>query len=58
MSTEWVNHYLGFLIGPCFQGVNRLFVLSFENEDDRKVHIGYCLEKSINKRLQFSLSAS
>ena len=26
------------MIDPCFQGVNRLFVLSFENENDRKVH--------------------
>ena len=25
------NRYLDFLIGPSFQGVNRLFVLSFEN---------------------------
>ena len=26
--------YLDFLIDPSFQGVNRLFVLSFENEKD------------------------
>ena len=29
--------YLDFLIDPSFQGVNRLFVLSFENKDDRTV---------------------
>ena len=26
------NRYLGFLVDPIFQGVNRLFVLSFEDE--------------------------
>ena len=25
------NQYLAYLIDPCFQGVNRLFVLSYEN---------------------------
>ena len=35
------NRYLNYLIDPSFQGVNRLFVLSFENEDDRNVHIKY-----------------
>ena len=38
VSTERQNQYLDFLIDPGFQGVNRLFVLSFENEGDRKVH--------------------
>ena len=28
------NRYLGFLINLSFRGVNRLFVLSFENEED------------------------
>ena len=32
-------------MGLSFQGVNRLFVLSFESEDDRKVHTGYYLPK-------------
>ena len=44
-STETQNQYLDFLIDPSFQGVNRLFVLSFENEDDRKVHTRYYLPK-------------
>ena len=35
---------MDFLIDPIFQGVNRL-VLSFENEDDRKVSTGYHLPK-------------
>ena len=30
------NRYLIHLTNPTFQGVNRLFVVSFENEDDRK----------------------
>ena len=29
------NRSLNHLINPIFQGVNRLFVLSFENESDR-----------------------
>ena len=32
---------MDFLIDPSFQAVNRLFVLPFENEDDRKVHTEY-----------------
>ena len=31
------------LIDPGFQGVNRLFVLSFENSKDRTVHTKYYL---------------
>ena len=30
-STERLNHYLNRLIDPSFQGLNRLFVLSFED---------------------------
>ena len=37
------NRYLNHLINPSFQGVNRLFVLSFENEDQRKSHSTYYL---------------
>ena len=29
------NRYLNYLINPSFQGVNILFVLSFESENDR-----------------------
>ena len=43
VSTERQNQYLDFLIDPSFQGVNRLFVLSFENEDDRTVSTKYDL---------------
>ena len=45
VSREGVNQYLDFLIDPSVQGVNTLFVLSFENECDRKVHTGYYLPK-------------
>ena len=44
-STERKKQYLDFLIDSSFQGVNRLFVLLFENEGDRKVHTGYYLPK-------------
>ena len=35
VKTFAQNRYLNYLINPSFQGVNRLFALSFENEDDR-----------------------
>ena len=35
IKTLAQNRYLNHLINPSFQGVNRLFVLSFENENDR-----------------------
>ena len=37
------NPDLNYLIEPAFQMVNRLFVLAFENEAQRKVHSGYYL---------------
>ena len=39
------NKYLGYLIGPSFQGVNRLFVLSFEGNGHRTRHTGYFFQK-------------
>ena len=33
------------MIDSSFQGPDRLFVLLFENEDDRKVHTGYYLSE-------------
>ena len=45
ISTERQNQYLDLLIGPSFQGVNRLFVLPFENDGDRKVHTKYYFPK-------------
>ena len=40
VSPEKQNQYLDFLIDPNVQGVNRLFVLLFENGDNIKVHTG------------------
>ena len=37
------NQYLDFLIESKFQRVNKLFVLSFENDNDRKVRMGHYL---------------
>ena len=45
IKTFAQNRYLNHLINPNFQGVNRLFVLSFENENDRTSHSTYYLPK-------------
>ena len=44
-KTYAQNRYLNHLVNPCFQGVNRLFVLSFENENDGTLHSNYYLLK-------------
>ena len=43
MSNQGKNHNLNYLIDPAFGNVNRLFVLSFENEDDRTSYYKYCV---------------
>ena len=45
IKTFAKNRYLNYLINPSFQGVNRLFVLSFGNENDRTLHSTYYLQK-------------
>ena len=45
IKTFAQNRYLNHLINPSLQGVNRLFVLSFENEDGRTLHSTYYLPK-------------
>ena len=45
IKTFAQNKYLNYLINPSFQGVNRLFVLSFENENNRTSHSTYYLPK-------------
>ena len=45
ISTKRRIQYLDCLIDPSLQGVNGLFVLSFENEEDRKVNTGYYILK-------------
>ena len=37
--------YQQFLIDSSFQEVNRIFVLSFENNGDREIHTAYYLPK-------------
>ena len=37
------NPNLNYLVEPSFQGLNRLFVLAFENDAQRKLHSGYYL---------------
>ena len=43
ITVEAPNLYLDFLIDPSFQGVNKLFVLSFGNSADRTGHTKYYL---------------
>ena len=45
IKTFAQKRYLNYLINPSFQGVNRIFVLSFENENDRTSHSTYYLPK-------------
>ena len=47
VTIQQQNSYLNYLINPSFQGVNRLFALSFEN---RIGHIEYFLPK-VEKKL-------
>ena len=41
VTVEQRNRYSDFLINPNFQGVNRLFVLSFENNGGRVSNTRY-----------------
>ena len=43
ITNQAQNRYLDFLIDPSFQGVNSLFVLSFENENDQESYKRYYL---------------
>ena len=35
MTNQTKTNHLSYLIGPTFTKVNRLFVVSFENKEDR-----------------------
>ena len=52
-KTYSQNRYLTHLVDPSFQGVNRLFVLSFENEDDGTSHSTYVMidGKNVSNRV-------
>ena len=43
VTIQAPNPYLDYLIDPNFQGVNRAFVLLFENTTDRTVDTTFCL---------------
>ena len=45
MSNQTKNNNLNYLIDPIFTGVNRLFVLTFENQDDRTSSSKYYVPK-------------
>ena len=45
MSNEAANNNLNYLIDPTFTNVNRLFVLCFENENDRTSFSKYYVSK-------------
>ena len=45
MTIQAQNHYLVCLIDPNIQRVDRIFVLSYENSNDRTRHTGYFLTK-------------
>ena len=45
MSNQTKNNNLNYLIDPTFTNVNRLFVLTFENEDDRASFSKYYVPK-------------
>ena len=38
VTIQAPNPYLNFLIAPNFQEWDRIFVISFENKEDRKLH--------------------
>ena len=45
MSNQTKNKNLNYLIDPTFTKVNRLFVLAFENEEDRTSFSDYYVPK-------------
>ena len=49
MTTEAINNNLNILIDPTFTNVNRLFVLAYQNADDRQSFSQFYLPKVIVK---------
>ena len=49
MSTEALNNNLNILIDPTFTNVSRLFVLSYQNADDRQSFYQFYLQKLMVK---------
>ena len=49
MTTEAVNNNLNILIDPTFTNVNRLFVLAYQNVDNRQSFSQFYLSKVLFK---------
>ena len=49
MTIEAVNNNLNILIDPTFTNVNRLFVLAYQNADDRQSFSQFYLPKVLVK---------
>ena len=49
MTTEAINNNLNVLIDPTFTNVNRLFVLAYQNVDDRQSYDEFYLPKVMVK---------
>ena len=49
MTTEAINNNLNILIDPTFTNVNRLFVLAYQNADDRQSFSQFYLPKVMVK---------
>ena len=49
MTTEAVNNNLNILIDPTFTNVNRLFVLAYQNADDRQSYSQFYLPRVMVK---------
>ena len=49
MTTEAINNNLNFLIDPTFTNVNRLFLLAYQNADDRQSFSQFYLQKVMVK---------
>ena len=47
MTTEAINNNLNILIDPTFTNVNRLFVLAYQNADDRQSFSQFYLPRVI-----------
>ena len=45
LTEQPQKRYLDYLIGPSFQGINKLFVLLCENKNDREVHTDFYLSE-------------
>ena len=51
MTNQTESNNVNYLIDPTFTKVNGLFVLSFENVNDRTSFSKYYVQKCLNKRL-------